>query len=113
MPRQLLTSTSAPAAVTEALRSLGRSIVVARTRRGLRRVDLAQKAGVAPLTLARVEKGSPTTSVGAYLAALWAMGLDGPFANLASPDRDEEGKTLERARSPRRVDVKRSVDADF
>jgi transcriptional regulator with XRE-family HTH domain len=113
MPRQIFSTSSAPAAVTETLRLLGRHIVVARTRRGLRQVDLARKAGVAPLTLARVEKGSPTTSIGAYLAALWAMGLDGQFANLASPDQDEEGKTLELARSPRRVDVKRSLDADF
>jgi transcriptional regulator with XRE-family HTH domain len=113
MPIQHLNKASIPAAIDEALRRLGQAIVRARSRRGLRRIDLAKRVGISPLTLARVEHGSPTTSIGAYFAALWAMGLEREFGDIASPDRDEEGKTLELARSPERVDVKRALDGNF
>jgi len=54
-------------------------------------------AGITVQTLRRVEAGSLGTGVGAYLAALWAMGLDSQVADLASPETDIEGQTLEAA----------------
>ena len=113
MPRQNVTAHSSPAAVVDALRRLGENVETARTRRRMRQVDLAEKTGLARLTLRRIEAGSPTTSIGAYFAVLWALGLERELVDLASPDRDEEGKTLEEARQPRRVRASSVLDADF
>ena len=63
--------------------------------------------------VADVERGKPTTGVAAYVGALWVLGLLGDLFEVADPDRDEEGKTLERARSPRRARVGRSLSDDF
>lgn len=113
MPRQNLTSETTPVAVVRAVTRLGQNITRARIRRGLRQVDLAKKTGLAPGTLKRIEEGSPTTALSAYFTVLWALGLEREFENLASPDRDEEGKALELARQPKRVHIKADLDADF
>ncbi|MFP2904047.1 helix-turn-helix transcriptional regulator [Pyxidicoccus sp. 3LFB2] len=115
MPRQNLTSNTAPIAVVRAVTRMGQNIARARIRRGLRQVDLAKKTGLAPGTVKRIEEGSPTTALSAYFTVLWALGLEREFENLASPDRDEEGKTLELARQPKRVRLKSAgeLDADF
>ncbi|WP_225410192.1 helix-turn-helix domain-containing protein [Stigmatella hybrida] len=101
--------------MTRAITCLGQNIARARIRRGLRQADLATKTGLALGTLRRIEEGSPTTALSAYFTVLWALGLEREFDNLASPDRDEEGKTLERARQPERVVLKSKaeLDADF
>ena len=113
MPRQSLNRTNVPHALESALKQLGARIATARTRRQLRQEDLARKAGIHRLTLQKVEQGNPTTGIAAYFAALWAMGLEAEFADIARPERDEEGKTLERAREPKRVRESGALDADF
>ena len=49
----------------------------------------------------------------AYAGALWALGLLEGMSDLADPDRDEEGKTLESARSPKQAPRRRRLDNDF
>jgi transcriptional regulator with XRE-family HTH domain len=102
-----------PLAVARAVSRLGQNIARARIRRRLKQADLAKKTGLAVGTLQRVEKGSPTTALSAYFTALWALGLEREFEDLGSPDRDEEGKTLELARQPKRVRSSGGLDADF
>ena len=53
--------------------------------------------------MSRIERGAPTSGIQAYFAALWALGLERELLQLATPDRDEEGKRLERLRLPTRV----------
>lgn len=113
MPRPSVRSETAPAAVTDAVAGLGSHIATARQRRGLRQEDLAEKAGVSRPTIARVESGHLGTSVGAYAAALWAMGLLEEFADVAAPERDREGMTLEAARRGERVRADRGLSDDF
>ena len=114
MPRLNLTRQTIPFAVDRALKRLGANVSYARQRRRLTQQALARKAGVTPVTLRRVEQGSPTTAVGVYFAALWALGLDREIADIASPDRDEEGKTLERARAPERIRARsEALDDNF
>lgn len=103
MPRSNLTEATVPRAVAQSLARLGANIATARKRRGIRQQDLADRAGVTRVTLRRVEVGHPNTGIGAYFATLWAMGLDAEIVNLGSPDRDEEGKTLELGRLGKRV----------
>jgi len=58
---------------------------VARTRRKLRQEDLAHQIGRARATVVALEKGSPSTEIGAYVAALWALGLLQELDLVADP----------------------------
>ena len=75
--------------------------------------QLAQRMGVSRFVVSDIERGKPTTGVAAYLGALWALNLLDHVCDVADPDRDEEGKTLERARSPRIARPRRSLSDDF
>lgn len=106
-------SEAPPAAVEDALNRLGLNIRTARLRRKLTRKELAERIGVSRQVLAEIEKGKPTTAIAAYLGTLWALGLLRQLRDVADPDRDEEGKTLERARSPKTAPKRRKIDDDF
>ena len=113
MPRVSKISESPPAAIEEILNRLGRNIRTARLRRRLSMEELAERIGISRYVMADVEKGKPTTAIAAYLGALWALGLHGDIPKLADPDSDEEGKILERARSPRTAPKRKIIDDDF
>ena len=113
MPRPTKISASPPAAVEDALERLGRNIRTARLRRNLPQGVVAQRMGVSRFVVADIEKGKPTTGVVAYMGALWVLGLLTHMRDVADPDRDEEGKTLERARSPRTARPRRSLNDEF
>ena len=105
---------SAPAVVQEAARTLGSRIRLARLRRRVPLRQLAERAGMNHKTAAAVEAGNLLTGIGAYFALIWALGLERDLAKLLDPDRDEEGKQLELARTPKRARAKKaSIDADF
>lgn len=113
MPRQNLSPERAPAGVLQVGRTIGANIAVARRRRRLTQAALAARAGITRVTLARVEAGHPGTGLGAYLAVLWALGLDRDVTGVANPGTDREGATLEAARLGRRVRPARRLDDDF
>jgi transcriptional regulator with XRE-family HTH domain len=92
---------------------LGQHIATARLRREWRQEDLAQKAGIHPNTLRKVEAGAIGTAVGAYAAALWALGLLDQLADVARPDRDAEGETLAAARLGERARASTTLDDNF
>jgi len=61
-----------------------------------------------------VEAGSLLTGLGAYIAAIWALGLEREFATFLDPDRDTEGKQLELSRTPQRARKKKgAASGDF
>jgi len=113
MPRLSKIAESPPAAVEDALKRLGSNIRRARLRRKIRLEDLAERIGVSRFALADAEKGKPTTSVVVYAGALWALGLLEDMRTVADPDRDAEGKALERIRSPKKAHPTRALDNDF
>ena len=113
MPRISISEEAAPAKVVAAASRLGKNIRTARKRRRLRQKDLATQAGINVQTLRRVEGGSLGTGIGAYIAALWAMGLEGQIAQLADPATDLEGKTLEAATRGERVRPSDTLPSDF
>lgn len=113
MTRSSRIAKAPPAAVEETLRRLGRNIRIARLRRRWRIEDVAERMGVSRYTVADVEKGKPGTSVAAYVGALWVLGLLDQMDALADPDRDDEGKVLESARSPKVAPRRRTLDNDF
>jgi transcriptional regulator with XRE-family HTH domain len=108
---QILDTT--PDAVREQVRQLGRRIRAARTRRRLRREDFAQRAGVSRSTMEAVERGELTTGIGAYVRALWALGLDQELSLVADPGLDRDGLALELSAQTKRVRIQTRVDNDF
>ena len=113
MPRISKITRSPPAAVQEALERLGRNLRTSRLRRRLRQEDLARRVGVSRFVVAEIEKGKPNTGIAAYLGVLWALGLLHGMREVADPDRDEEGKILERARSPKMARRRNILSDEF
>ena len=77
------------------------------------RSDLAMQAGVTVPTLRRVEEGYLGTGLGAYIAALWALGLEDEVSRIADPAHDLEGRTLEAAARGERVRKPGVLPNDF
>lgn len=102
-----------PGPVEHAIAQLGANIATARLRRRWRQEDLARKAGITRLTVAAIERGKPGTGIGAYAAALWALGLHGKLSEIAAPETDEEGMALEAARLGERARPTTSLSDDF
>ena len=103
-----------PAAVEEILHLLGHNIRIARLRRKLRLEDLAERVGVSRFLIAGIEKGKSSTSIGAYVSALWVLGLSDDMSKIAEPDEDFEGKALEDIRAPKTAPKRKKVlDNDF
>jgi transcriptional regulator with XRE-family HTH domain len=92
MPRHLKFTEAAIQTVRSGANELGARIRVARKRRSLTLREAAARAGIAYDTARAVERGNPMTGVGAYLALIWVLGLDGELRRLLDPDQDEEGK---------------------
>lgn len=108
-----LTQDSAPAKVRETVARLGANIAAARINRRWRQKDLAAKLGVDRRVIMRLESGELGVGIGPYVAALWALGLSGDVANLASFERDLEGQTLAAARRGSRVRLETELGDDF
>ena len=113
MPRPTKIAKHPPAAVVDALERLGRNIRTARLRRRMPQQQLAKRVGVSRFVVADIERGKPTSGVAVYMGALWALGLLAQMRDVADPDHDQEGKILERARSPRTARPRRSLSDDF
>jgi transcriptional regulator with XRE-family HTH domain len=100
-------------APAQALVRLGSRIRVARRRRRLRQEDLARQIGRARATVAAIEQGSPTTEIGAYVCALWALGLLQELELLADPGLDRDGQALSFSAADKRVRLRRPLDNKF
>lgn len=89
--------------VESKLRTVGGQIRLARLRRGWTAQEIAEKAAVGRSTVVNIEKGSPSVSMGMYLAVLNALGLSDDILLLAKDD--VMGRTLQdlKLKTPRRV----------
>ena len=112
MPRTINISNLSPEIVAQA-QALGARIRIARQRRGLRVEDVAEKAQVGKKTVEAVEKGSLTTSLGAFLAVLNCMSLGSEVDLVADPGLDREGALLVYEPRTRRVRPSRKLNNDF
>lgn len=76
-----------------ALAQMGENIKLARKRRKLTAVQVAERADIARSTLSLIEKGEPSVSMGAYFNVLRVLGLQDDFLKLAADD--ELGRKLQ------------------
>lgn len=75
------------------LEQVGENIKLARKRRKLTTVQVAERADIDRSTLYEVEKGNPSVSMGAYFNTLRVLGLQDDFLKLAADD--EYGRKLQ------------------
>ncbi len=75
------------------LDQVGENIKLARKRRKLTTIQVAERAGIDRSTLYQIEKGNQGVSFGAYFNVLRVMGLHSDFLKLASDD--EFGRKLQ------------------
>lgn len=68
------------------LEQMGENIKLARKRRKLTAVQVAERADVARSTLYLVEKGDSSVAMGAYFNVLRVLGLQDDFLKLAADD---------------------------
>ncbi|HQX47195.1 MAG TPA: helix-turn-helix domain-containing protein [Steroidobacteraceae bacterium] len=69
------------------LAALGERLRLARKRRKISTVLMAERAGISRDTLHRAEKGDPAVSLGTFQQVLSVLGLDGDLDLLAGEDR--------------------------
>lgn len=75
MPKKLTATETWPTLVQERLGIWGRCIRTQRLRQRITVVDLSARLGVSKTTLLRLERGDPGAGAGAYLTALFALGI--------------------------------------
>ncbi len=105
--------TAPPYPVEQTLKRLGANLRTARLRRNLTIDDMAQKIGTGPRAVADAEKGKPSTGIAIYAAMLWALDLLEQMADVAVPEKDEQGQALALSRERARARPKTELDNDF
>lgn len=68
------------------LEQMGENIKLARKRRKLTAIQVAERAGIARSTLYLIEKGDSSVAMGAYFNVLRVLGLHEDVLKLASDD---------------------------
>jgi transcriptional regulator with XRE-family HTH domain len=75
------------------IEKMGENIKLARKRRKLTTIQVAERAGIDRSTLYHIEKGNPSVSIGAYFNVLRVLGLQDDILKLAGDD--EIGRKLQ------------------
>lgn len=78
--------TRLPRKLAQKMEVVGEQIRLARLRRNLSIAQVAERATCSPLTVMKIEKGTPTVSIGIYLRVLYALQLDDDILALAKDD---------------------------
>lgn len=72
---------------------MGKQIKLARLRRNLSIAQVAERATCSTLTVSRIERGTPSVSIGIYLRVLYALQLEEDILYIAR--EDELGRRLQ------------------
>ena len=87
------------------LQAFGETLRLARRRRRLPAKQVAERAGMTPMTLRRLERGGPGVTMGAYAAVMQVLGIEQDLALLGKSDpigrglQDAEAIQTQRTRS--------------
>jgi hypothetical protein len=64
---------------------------------------VAERASIARATLRRVERGDASVGLGVYATVLWVLGLGDRVGQIAAPETDAVGLSMEDERLPQRI----------
>jgi DNA-binding XRE family transcriptional regulator len=96
-------SNTLPRTARQALAKLGQDMTVARKKRRISTVSMAERAFISRGTLYKIERGDPTVSMGIYATVLSILGLIDGLAKVADRRDDTLGLDLEEDRLPRKI----------
>lgn len=85
------------------LAKLGEDIAVARKKRHISTVSMAERAFISRGTLYKVEKGDPSVSIGIYATVLSILKLVDKLGQVADRSDDNLGLDIEEDRLPKKV----------
>jgi len=98
-----------PRSARNALIKLGDDIAVARKKRRISTVSMAERAFISRQTLYKLERGDPSVSMGNYATVLAILGLENGLADLAERSADNIGLDLEEDNLPERIRLNKSL----
>ncbi|WP_208247539.1 helix-turn-helix transcriptional regulator (plasmid) [Rhizobium sp. T1470] len=113
MTRRSTVTMAPPYAVEQSLTTLGANLRTARIRRNMTLQEVADKIGADRHVVSAAEKGKASTSIAVYAAMLWVFGLVDQLFHVGDPETDQEGKSLESARSPKRARQDSALNDNF
>lgn len=90
----------------ELLRQFGDRLHVARLRRRLSAKQVAERAGMSPMTLRSLERGGSGVTMGAYLSVMQVLGIEQDLNLLGKSD--PIGRELQDSQLPGRTKTKKS-----
>lgn len=85
--------TKLPRKLEQKMQVVGEQIKLARLRRNLSIAQVAERATCSTLTVSRIERGTPSVSIGIYLRVLYALQLEDDILYIAR--EDELGRRLQ------------------
>ena len=92
----------------KALLKLGEDIAVARKKRRISTVSMAERAFISRGTLYKLEKGDPSVSMGIYATVLSILGLIEGLGNVADRGTDTLGLDIDEDRLPQKIQPRNS-----
>lgn len=88
------------------LSEFGENIKLARLRRKLSMVQVAERANMSRTTLSGIEKGSESISIGSYISVLQVLGLEKDLLGVAKDDvlgrKLQDAKLTVKERAPKK-----------
>lgn len=98
-----LANQTLPRKARRALVKLGEDIAVARKKRRISTVSMAERAFISRGTLYKVERGDPSVSMGIYATVLAILGLVDKLGEVADRREDSLGLDIDEDRLPQRI----------
>ena len=92
-----------PLAARRTLVKLGEDIVVARKKRRISTISMAERAFISRGTLYKLERGDPSVSIGVYATVLAILGLVEGLGNVADRSADNLGLDIDEDRLPKKI----------
>jgi len=92
-----------PRAARQALIKLGEDITIARKKRRISTISMAERAFISRSTLYKVERGNPAVSMGVYATVLAILGLVEGLGQVADRRDDILGLDIEEDRLPKNI----------